>query len=81
MSHKMIRSLALMAASAAITVGAVVAASRQTSDSTGVDAGSPMSAGVTVTDSIAPTTLSVTRATPGIKGPAPLPSEEQGVPG
>jgi hypothetical protein len=81
MSHKVIRSLALIAASAAIAVGAVVAATRQTSDSIGVDADSLMSTGVTVTESTAPTTLSVTRATPGIKGPAPLPSEEQGVPG
>jgi len=81
MSHRMIRSLALFAASAAITAGAVVAATRQDSDSIGVDTGAAMSTGVTVTESIAPTTLSVTRATPAIKGPAPLPSEEQGVPG
>jgi hypothetical protein len=40
-----------------------------------------MSTGVTVTESDAPTTLSVTEAKPGITGPAPLPSEEQGLPG
>jgi hypothetical protein len=47
----------------------------------GADAGSPMSTGVTVTESVAPTTPPVTRATPGITGPAALPPEEQGLPG
>jgi hypothetical protein len=81
MSDEMIRSLALVAAGAAITVGAAVAGTHQDSDSIGVDAGSPMSTGVTATESIAPTTLPITRATPGIKGPAPLPPEEQSLPG
>ncbi|HZN84699.1 MAG TPA: hypothetical protein VFC01_34140 [Mycobacterium sp.] len=56
-------------------------ATHQDPGSMGVDAGSPMSTGVTVTESVAPTTPPVIRATPGITGPAPLPPEEQGLPG
>ncbi len=37
-----------------------------------------MSTGATITESVAPTELSVA---PQITGPAPLPSEEQGLPG
>jgi hypothetical protein len=81
MTDIMIRSIAAVAASAAITVGAVVVATHQDSGSIGVDADSPMSTGVTITESVAPTTLPVTQATPGIKGPAPLPPEDQGLPG
>jgi hypothetical protein len=40
-----------------------------------------MSTAATVTESIAPTTPPVARATPGITGPAPLPPEERGLPG
>ena len=49
--------------------------------SLGTDALSAMYTGATVTESTTPTKLSVTEATPGIRGPAPLPSEEQGLPG
>jgi len=40
-----------------------------------------MSTGVTVTDSDPPSYASISKAVPGITGPAPLPSEEQGLPG
>ena len=81
MSDKQIRLIAAIGASAVVTVGAVAVGINQDRSSLGIDARSDMSTGVTVTESIAPTTLSVTEATPGIRGPAPLPSEEQGLPG
>jgi hypothetical protein len=80
-SYKQIRLIAAIGASAVVTVGAVAVGINQDRSSLGTDAGSSMSTGVTVTESDAPTALSVTEATPGIRGPAPLPSEEQGLPG
>jgi hypothetical protein len=76
-----IRLIAAIGASAVVTVGAVAVGINQDGSSLGTDALSGMSTGVTVTESLAPTTLSVTEAKPGITGPGPLPSEEQGVPG
>jgi hypothetical protein len=57
--------------------GAVVTASAGTSDV----ASSTMSTGITVTATPAPTAPAVPQAVPQIKGPAPLPVEEQGLPG
>jgi hypothetical protein len=76
-----IRLIAVIGASAVVTVGAVAIGINQDRISLGTDAESNMSTGVTVTESDAPTTLSVTEAMPAIKGPAPLPTEEQGLPG
>ena len=81
MSYKKIRLMAVIGAGAVVTVGAVAVGINQDSSSLGTDAHSDMSTGVTLTESISPTTPSVTEATPAIKGPAPLPSEEQGLPG
>jgi hypothetical protein len=81
MSDKQIRLIAAIGASAVVTVGAVAVGVNQDSSSLGTDAHSDMSTGVTITESVDPTTPSVTEATPAIKGPAPLPSEEQGLPG
>ena len=81
MSDRKIRFIAAIGASAVVTVGAIAVGINQDSSSLGKDASSGMSTGVTVTESIAPTTPPVTLATPGIKGPAPLPPEEQGLPG
>ncbi len=39
------------------------------------------STGVTVTESIPPSYATISKAVPLIKGPAPLPPEEQGLPG
>jgi hypothetical protein len=80
-SYKKIRLIVAIAASAVVAIGGVAASISQDRGSLGTDAQSTMSTGVTVTESDAPTTLSVTEATPAIKGPAPLPSEEQGLPG
>ena len=81
LNNKQIRLVAAIAASAVIAAGAVAVSINQDRTSLGTDAQSNMSTGVTVTESDAPTTLSVAVATPAIKGPAPLPSEEQGLPG
>jgi hypothetical protein len=80
-SDRKIRLIAVIGASAVVTVGALAASIHQDRSSLGTDARSDMSTAVTVTESVAPTTPPVTEATPGIKGPAPLPSEEQGLPG
>jgi hypothetical protein len=80
-SYKKIRLIAAIGASAVVTIGAVAVSINQDRSSLGTDAHSDMSTGVTVTESDAPTTLSVPDAKPGITGPAPLPSEEQGLPG
>jgi hypothetical protein len=40
-----------------------------------------MSTAATRTETAAPTTLPIPEAVPGITGPAPLPPEEQGLPG
>ena len=81
MSYKQIRLIAAIGASAVVTVGVVAVGINQDRSSLGTDASSDMSTGVTVTESGAPTALSVPEATQGIRGPAPLPSEEQGLPG
>ena len=81
MSDKQIRLIAAIGASAVVAVGAVAVSINQDRSSLGTDAHSDMSTGVTVTESTAPTALSVPEAKPGITGPAPLPSEEQGLPG
>ena len=80
-SDKQIRLIAVIGASAVVTVAAVTVGINQDRSSLGTDAHSDMSTGVTITESVDPTTPSVTEATPAIKGPAPLPSEEQGLPG
>ena len=79
MNDRMIRSIAAIGTGA--VVAAVAVATQHDPGSTDADAGSTMSIGATVTESTAPTAPPITRATPGITGPAPLPPEEQGLPG
>ena len=81
MSYKQIRLIAAIGASAVVTVGAIAVGLNQDRSSLGTDASSGVSTGATVTESIAPTAPAVPEATPGIRGPAPLPPEEQGLPG
>ena len=81
MSDRQIRLIAAIGASAVVMVGAVAVGTNQDRSSLGADARSGMSTGATVTKSVAPKTPPVIRATPGITGPAPLPTEEQGLPG
>ena len=62
--------------------GAVAVGIDQDRSSLDADARSGMSTGATVTESAAPKTPPVSgRARLGITGPAPLPPEEQGLPG
>ena len=77
MSIKEILLIAAIGASAVVTVGAVAVGVNQDPSSLGTD----VSSGMFVDESVAPTTPAVPEATPGIRGPAPLPSEEQGLPG
>ena len=81
MSIKEIRLIAAIGASAVVTVGAMAVGMTQDRSSLGTDVSSGMSTGATATESVAPTTPAVPEATPGIRGPAPLPPEEQGLPG
>jgi len=80
-NDKQIRLVAAIGASAVVTVGAIAVGINQDRSSLGTDASSEMSTGVTITESVAPTEVSGDEATPGIRGPAPLPPEEQGLPG
>ena len=81
MNDKQIRLVAAIGASAVVTVGAIAVGINQDRSSLGTDASSGVSTGVTITESIAPTAPAVPEATPGIRGPAPLPPSEQGLPG
>jgi hypothetical protein len=78
MQAREVRLLTVIAASAVVGVGAVVVGATQATHSA---AGSGMQTGVTQTDSAPPKEPAVEKATPALKGPAPLPSEDQGVPG
>lgn len=81
-TNKKFGRLAMIAASAVVTVGAMGLAIGQQHAGYGDALSSPMSTGVTVTASVVPPTTPETEmAVPGITGPAPLPVEEQGLPG
>ena len=73
-----VRVLAAIAASAVVGVGAVVVAATEPIHPA---AGSSMQTGVTETATTPPTAPAVEKAAPIMTGPAPLPSEEQGLPG
>jgi hypothetical protein len=77
---KDIKPLAVIGAGAAITAAALVAAILQGASGSAM-AGPEMSTGVTVTATTAATEVPIPQAQPSIKGPAPLPIEEQGLPG
>jgi hypothetical protein len=78
---KEIRRIPAIGTSAVVTVTAAIAGINQDRSSLGTDFSAGMSTGATVTESVAQTTPAVPEATPAIRGPAPLPSEEQGLPG
>lgn len=81
MSHKTTRLLAVIGASAAVTIGAVSLGIDSSRTSVDTEAKSDMSTGVTATASAQPSAAPVIQAKPAIKGPAPLPPEEKGLPG
>jgi hypothetical protein len=73
-----VRLFGAIVASAVVGVGAVVVAATEPIQSA---AGSTMQTGVTDTATTPPTEPVVGKAAPVMTGPAPLPSEEQGLPG
>ena len=78
MNAQKVRVLSVIAAGAVIGVGAVVVATTEPVDAA---SGSTMQTGVTQTPTTPADAPAVGKAEPVIKGPAPLPTEEQGVPG
>jgi hypothetical protein len=76
-----IRPFVVIAAGAAVTAAALAAAILQGPSESDPIAGPQMTTGVTVTATTPPSEVPIPEAQPSIKGPAPLPSEEQGVPG
>ena len=80
-STRSIKPLAVIGGSAAITAAALAGAILQGPSGSAAIAGSEMSTGVTVTATTPASEVPIPMAQPSIKGPAPLPSEEQGVPG
>ncbi|OBF32164.1 hypothetical protein A5724_02050 [Mycobacterium sp. ACS1612] len=78
MNAQQVRILSVIAASAIVGVGAVVVATTEPVDSA---SGSTMQTGVTQTPTAPADSPSVGKAEPALKGPAPLPKEEQGLPG
>jgi hypothetical protein len=79
MKSNQVKALAVVGGSAVVTLGVLGAALGQerASDVTVASSGS----GATSTVSQPPTAPATPVATPAIKGPAPLPPEEQGLPG
>lgn len=77
---KTAKPLAAIVGGLAVTAAAVVGAIAQSAPESGPLAGD-MSTGVTVTATNPPSEASVPAAEPEITGPAPLPLEEQGLPG
>ena len=73
------RMFAVAAGGAMVTMGIVGATIAQAAPSVSGD--STMSTGTTSTVGRAPSAPPIPMAEPGIKGPAPLPVEEQGLPG
>ena len=80
MNNKGTRSIAAIGASAVVMVGAVAVGINQDRSSLGADARSGMSTGATVTESVAPKTPPVIRATPGITDPPRCPPKTRAYP-
>lgn len=75
------RFLAVLGGSAVVAAAALgMAVSQEHAGGESV-LSSNMSTGVTITKSAGPTDAEPPQAVPAIKGPAPLPQEEQGLPG
>jgi hypothetical protein len=72
---------AIVGGSALVAIGAMNAAIMQEHGGQDVAKSSTMTIGATSTETTPPTAPAVGVAAPSIKGPAPLPPEEQGLPG
>jgi hypothetical protein len=75
------KRLAVIAGSAIVCAGAIVGATLSGASGAMAAGSSEMSTGVTVTATAPAPTPAVPMAVPDLKGPAPLPPEEQGLPG
>jgi hypothetical protein len=71
---------AIVGGSAVVALGAINAAFTQEHTSQDVAKSSTMTVGATSTETTPPTAPAIGEAAPSIKGPAPLPSEEIGLP-
>jgi hypothetical protein len=71
---------AIIGGSAVVALGAINAAFTQEHAGQDVAKSSTMTMGQTSTETTPPTAPAVGEASPSIKGPAPLPSEEVGLP-
>lgn len=71
---------AIIGGSAVVALGAMNAAFTQEHASQDVAKSSTMTVGATSTETTPPTAPVIGEAAPSIKGPAPLPSEEIGLP-
>ena len=67
--------------SGCVVVAAVIGVAAGGETSLGSGDGSQMQTGVTVTQTVTPGAPLIEQAAPSITGPAPLPVEEQGLPG
>ena len=73
---------AIVGGSAIVTLGALSAGIIEGQTAPASAAGPPqMTLGATTTEKTPPNAPAIGEAAPSIKGPAPLPSEEQGLPG
>jgi hypothetical protein len=73
---------AVVGGSAIVTLGALSAGIIEGQTAPASAAGPPqMTLGATTTEKTPPNAPAIGEAAPSIKGPAPLPSEEQGLPG
>jgi hypothetical protein len=81
MTAREVKPLAAILGGVAVTAAAIAIAVFQGSTDSETFAGGEMSTGVTVTATTAPSEAPIPMAQPGIKGPAPLPLEMQGLPG
>lgn len=79
MNAKSIKLSAIIGGSAAVSAAAIGVAILQGPGASSI--AGDMETGVTVTETTAPSEAQLPIATPSIKGPAPLPTEEQGLPG
>jgi hypothetical protein len=72
---------ATIGSGALVSLGVIAAVAASPQPDSGTLISSEMSTGVTVTQSPGATRSGLPVAVPAIKGPAPLPPEEQGLPG
>lgn len=81
MAKKTSGLLAVIGGSAIVAAAAAGIGIAQGSPSADTISAGDMTTGQTVTRTTAPSRAPIAEATPEIKGPAPLPVEQQGVPG